>query len=49
VLVNGQRYELTSPVTNDDFRTFVVTAAGATDATPTPTPSATPSPTPTKR
>ncbi|MCS6561857.1 MULTISPECIES: DsbA family protein [Curtobacterium] len=49
VLVNGQRYELTSPVTNDDFRTFVVTAAGATDATPTPTPSASPSPTPTKR
>jgi protein-disulfide isomerase len=49
VLVNGQRYELTSPVTNDDFRTFVVTAAGATDATPTPTPSATPTPTPTKR
>jgi protein-disulfide isomerase len=49
VLVNGQRYELTAPVTNDDFRTFVVTAAGATDATPTPTPSATPSPTPTKR
>lgn len=49
VLVNGQRYELTSPVTNDDFRTFVVTAAGTTDATPTPTPSATPTPTPTKR
>ncbi|MBF4615592.1 DsbA family protein [Curtobacterium sp. VKM Ac-1376] len=55
VLVNGQQYELTSPVTNDDFRTFVVTAAGATEATPTPTPSATPtrsatpSPTPTKR
>ncbi|OII12641.1 thioredoxin domain-containing protein [Curtobacterium sp. MCBA15_008] len=45
VLVNGQRYELTSPITNDDFRTFVVTAAGATDATPTPTP--TPSATPT--
>ncbi len=38
VLVNGQRYELTSPITNDDFRTFVVTAAGASDATPTPTP-----------
>lgn len=42
VLVNGQRYELTSPITNDDFRTFVVTAAGSTDSTPTPTPSATP-------
>jgi len=42
VLVNGQRYELTSPITNDDFRTFVVTAAGATESTPTPTPSATP-------
>jgi protein-disulfide isomerase len=59
VLVNGQQYELTSPITNDDFRTFVVTAAGATEATPTPTPtpsatpsrtrSATPTPTPTKR
>lgn len=56
VLVNGQQYDLTSPITNDDFRTFVVTAAGATEATPTPTPtpSATPSrtqsatPTPTK-
>jgi len=46
VLVNGQRYELTSPITNDDFRTFVVTAAGATEATPTPTPSATPSSSP---
>ncbi|WP_420368874.1 DsbA family protein [Curtobacterium sp. L1-20] len=45
VLVNGQRYELTSPITNDDFRTFVVTAAGTTDTTPTPTP--TPSATPT--
>lgn len=47
VLVNGQRYELTSPITNDDFRTFVVTAAGATESTPTPTPSATPTGTPT--
>ncbi|WIB77143.1 thioredoxin domain-containing protein [Curtobacterium sp. MCPF17_002] len=47
VLVNGQRYELTSPITNDDFRTFVVTAAGATEPTPTPTPSATPTATPT--
>ncbi|WP_439692810.1 DsbA family protein [Curtobacterium sp. SP.BCo] len=46
VLVNGQRYELTSPITNDDFRTFVVTAAGATEATPTPTPSSTGSTTP---
>lgn len=47
VLVNGQRYELTAPITNDDFRTFVVTAAGTTDTTPTPTPTATPTPTPT--
>ncbi|MFJ3036241.1 DsbA family protein [Curtobacterium pusillum] len=47
VLVNGQRYELTSPITNDDFRTFVVTAAGATESTPTPTPTPTPSATPT--
>lgn len=48
VLVNGQQYELTSPITNDDFRTFVVTAAGATEATPTPTPtpSATRTPSP---
>jgi len=44
VLVNGQHYQLTSPITNDDFRTFVVTAAGSTDATPTPT--STPTPTP---
>ncbi len=44
VLVNGQRYELTDPITNDDFRTFVVSAAGATESTPTPTP--TPSSTP---
>ncbi|WIE64502.1 thioredoxin domain-containing protein [Curtobacterium sp. MCLR17_036] len=57
VLVNGQQYELTSPITNDDFRTFVVTAAGASEptatptatATPTPTASRTPSPSPTKR
>lgn len=40
VLVNGKQYELTSPITNDDFRTFVVSAAGATEGTPTPTPSA---------
>jgi protein-disulfide isomerase len=42
VLVNGQRYELTDPITNDDFRTFVVTVAGAAATTPTPTPTATP-------
>jgi len=52
VLVNGQRYELTSPITNDDFRTFVVSAASATEGTPTPTPSSTPtrssSPAPTR-
>ncbi len=46
VLVNGQRYELTSPITNDDFRTFVVTAAGATESTPTPTPTPTGTTTP---
>lgn len=40
VLVNGQQYTLTSPITNDDFRTFVVSAAGTTESTPTPTPSA---------
>ncbi|MFJ4219686.1 DsbA family protein [Curtobacterium luteum] len=42
VLVNGQQYQLTDPITNDDFRTFVLSAAGSTDATatPTPTPSA---------
>jgi protein-disulfide isomerase len=48
VLVNGQRYELTSPITNDDFRTFVVTAAGATGTTPTPTATPTPSATATR-
>ncbi|WP_181429243.1 thioredoxin domain-containing protein [Curtobacterium sp. MCSS17_008] len=44
VLVNGKQYELTSPITNDDFRTFVLSAAGATESTPTPTPSSTRSP-----
>ena len=46
VLVNGQQYQLTNPITNDDFRTFVLSAAGSTDttATPTPTPSATTTP-----
>lgn len=44
VLVNGQQYELTQPITNDDFRTFVLSAAGTGAATATPTPSATPSP-----
>jgi len=44
VLVNGKQYELTSPITNDDFRTFVVSAAGATESTPTPTPSVSPTP-----
>ncbi len=39
VLVNGQQYQLTAPITNDDFRTFVLSAAGSTDSTPTPTPS----------
>ncbi|WFR67203.1 thioredoxin domain-containing protein [Curtobacterium flaccumfaciens] len=48
VLVNGQRYELTSPITNDDFRSFVVTAAGASEPTPTPTPTATSSATPSR-
>jgi len=43
VLVNGQRYEYSQPFTNDEFRTFVITAAGSGDATPTPTPSASPS------
>ncbi|MGN7191549.1 MULTISPECIES: thioredoxin domain-containing protein [unclassified Curtobacterium] len=45
VLVNGKQYELTAPITNDDFRSFVVSAAGATEGTPTPTPSASASPT----
>ncbi|MFJ4296051.1 DsbA family protein [Curtobacterium sp. SP.BCp] len=48
VLVNGQQYELTAPITNDDFRTFVLSAAGSTDSTPTPTPTTTPSATPTR-
>ncbi len=47
VLVNGKRYELTSPITNDDFRTFVVSAAGAAESTPTPSASTTPSASPT--
>lgn len=40
VLVNGQRYEYSQPFTNDEFRTFVITAAGSGAETPTPTPSA---------
>ncbi|MGU3411762.1 DsbA family protein [Microbacterium sp. M1A1_1b] len=46
VLVNGQRYEYSQPFTNEEFRTFVITAAGAGDETPTPTPTRTPTPTP---
>lgn len=42
VLVNGQQYPYSTASTNDEFRTFVVSAAGATEATPTPTPSSTP-------
>ncbi|WIB59835.1 thioredoxin domain-containing protein [Curtobacterium sp. MCLR17_007] len=47
VLVNGQRYEYSQPFTNEEFRTFVITAAGADDetATPTPTPTRTRTPT----
>jgi hypothetical protein len=44
VLVNGQQYEFSQPFTNEEFRNFVVTAAGnsyadAATATPTPSPS----------
>lgn len=44
VLVNGQRYEASQPFTNEEFRNFVVTAAGNSyadnsTASPTPTPS----------
>jgi len=43
VLVNGQQYEFSRPFTNDEFRNFVVTAAGnsysdSSTATPTPAP-----------
>ena len=43
VLVNGQQYEASTPFTNEEFRNFVVTAAGnsyadSSTATPTPTP-----------
>lgn len=43
VLVNGQQYQYTTASTNDEFRTFVVSAADSTDSTPTPTPTPTPS------
>lgn len=43
VLVNGERYEYSQPFTNEEFRTFVITAAGSSDQTETPTPSPTPS------
>jgi protein-disulfide isomerase len=44
VLVNGQRYDPSLPFTNEEFRNFVVTAAGNSyadnsTATPTPAPS----------
>jgi protein-disulfide isomerase len=48
VLVNGKKYDYTTPFTNSEFRTFVVTAAGSSfasgdeSATPTASPSATP-------
>ncbi|PZE81753.1 hypothetical protein DEI91_12705 [Curtobacterium sp. MCBD17_032] len=42
VLVNGQQYPYSTASTNDEFRTFVVSAAGSTETTPTPTPSASP-------
>lgn len=40
VLVNGQQYQYSQPFTNEEFRTFVITAAGTGEQTPTPTPSA---------
>jgi hypothetical protein len=46
VLVNGQQYQYTTASTNDEFRTFVVSSADDTDATPTPTPSSPASETP---
>ncbi|WP_423922585.1 DsbA family protein [Frigoribacterium sp. 2-23] len=54
VLVNGQRYQFSTPFTNEEFRNFVITAAGNSyadnstgTATPNPSDSATPSETPT--
>ena len=51
VLVNGQRYDYSTPFRQQEFSNFVVTAAGNSYAepstatpTPTPTPSATPEP-----
>lgn len=41
VLVNGQQYEYSQPFSNEEFRTFVVSAAGS-GQTPTPTPTPTP-------
>lgn len=48
ILVNGQEYKYSTPFTVDEFRNFVVTAAGnsysdnaSASATPTPTPTAT--------
>jgi protein-disulfide isomerase len=44
VLVNGQQYPYSTASNNDEFRTFVVSAAGNAEATPAPTstPTATP-------
>jgi len=49
VLVNGQQYEFSQPFTNEEFRNFVVTAAGnsyadAATATATPAPTSTEAP-----
>jgi len=43
ILVNGQQYDFSTPFSNDEFRNFVVTAAGnsyadAATATPSPAP-----------
>jgi len=49
VLVNGQQYDPSLPFTNEEFRNFVITAAGnsyADAGSASPTPSATPSATP---
>ncbi|WP_144760183.1 thioredoxin domain-containing protein [Curtobacterium sp. 9128] len=44
VLVNGQQYEYSQPFTNEEFRTFVITAAGSGTPTPTPAPTRSASP-----
>jgi hypothetical protein len=47
VIVNGQKFNYSTPFSADEFAAFIVQAAGTTfNTNSTPTPSPTPTPTP---